>query len=43
MEIVDKIVEGKPRKIVELSNKINHNDLIHYFKNNTATKDFDDF
>ena len=42
-EIVDKIVKEKLSKIEELTNEMNHNDLIYCFKNNTTTKDFNDF
>ena len=41
-EIFDKLVKEKSDEIKELSDPINHNDLIHYFKNNTTTKDFNE-
>ena len=42
-EIVRKTVKEKPNKIEELTGEIDHNDLIYYFKNNTARNDFNDF
>ena len=42
-EIVRKIVKEKLNKIEELTGEIDHNDLIYYFKNNTARNDFNDF
>ena len=42
-EIFDKLVKWKFDKIKELSDEINHTDLIYYFKNNTTTKYFIDF
>ena len=37
-EIFDKIVQEKFDGIKELTYKIDHNDLIYYFKNNTVEK-----
>ena len=31
------------RNIWQTSDKIDHNDLIYYFKNNSTTKNFNDF
>ena len=42
-EIFDKIVKGKFDEIKELTDEIDHDDLRYYFKNNTATKDFNGF
>ena len=42
-ETLDKVVKEKLGKIEELTNEIDYNDLINYFKNNTASKDFTDF
>ena len=41
-EWIDKIIKEKLDEIQELTDESNHNVLIHYFKNNTATKDFND-
>ena len=37
-QIFGKLVEQKFDKIKELTDEINHDDLIYYFKNNTAKK-----
>ena len=42
-EIFDKLIEERFDEIKELTDEINDNDLIYYFKNNTAPKDFNDF
>ena len=42
-KIFDKLVKEKFDEIRELSDEIDYNDLIYCFKNNTTTKDFNDF
>ena len=42
-EIFEELVKGRFDEIEELTNEINQNDLIYYFKGNTARKRFDDF
>ena len=42
-EIFDKLVKEKFDGIKELTYKIDHDDLIYYFKNNTAKKTFNVF
>ena len=42
-EIFEELPEKRFGEIKELINKINQNDLIYYFKGNTARKRFDDF
>ena len=42
-EIFDKLVKAKFDRIKELTYKIDHDDLMYYFKNDTARKFFNDF
>ena len=42
-EIFHKTVKEKCDEIKKISDEIDHNDLMYYFKNNTATKDFNYF
>ena len=42
-EIFDKLVKEKFDGIKKLTYKIDHDDLIYYFKNNTAKKTFNVF
>ena len=42
-KIFDKVVKEKFDEIKELTYQIDQNDLIYYFKNNTAKKNFNDF
>ena len=42
-EIFQELVKERFDEIKPLADKINHNDLIYYFKGNTARKRFDDF
>ena len=42
-EIFEELVKERFDEIKELTNEINQNDLIYYFKGNTARKRFDDF
>ena len=42
-EIFEELPEERFGEIKELINKINQNDLIYYFRGNTARKRFDDF
>ena len=42
-EIFEKIVKERFDEIKELTNEINQNDLIYYFKGNTFRKRCDDF
>ena len=42
-ERFEELVKERFDKVKELTNKINQNDLIYYFKGNTTRKMFDDF
>ena len=42
-EIFEKLVEQRLYVIQELTDEVNHDDSIYYFKGNTAQKRFDDF
>ena len=42
-EIFEQLVKERFDEIKELTNEINQNDLINYFKGNAARKTFDDF
>ena len=42
-EVFEELVKKKFDEIKELTNEINQNDLIYYFKGNTVIKIFDDF
>ena len=42
-EIFDKLVKEEFVEIKELTDEIDHNNLIHYYKNNTTPKDFNNF
>ena len=39
----EELVKERFDEIKELTNEINHGDLIYYFNDNTARKRFDDF
>ena len=42
-EIFEKLAKERFDEIKELTNEISHDDLMYYFKGNTATKRFNDF
>ena len=42
-KIFEELVKERFDEIKELIDEMNHNDLIYYFKGNTATQRFDDF
>ena len=42
-KIFEELVKEKFDEIKELTNEINQNELIYYFKGNTARRRFDDF
>ena len=42
-KIFEELVKERFDEIKELTHEINQNDLIYYFKGNTARKKFDDF
>ena len=42
-EIFEKLSKERFDEIKELTNEVNHDDLMYYFKGNTATKRFSDF
>ena len=42
-EICEELVKERFDEIKKLTDEINHNDLIYYFKGNTSRKKFDDF
>ena len=41
--LINKVAKEKHRQIHELTDEININDLVYYFKNSTATKNLIDF